>query len=320
MVSWRLLMICAAVAALAAAGCGGDVSGGPARVTVALDFVPNAVHAPIFTAVRTGADRRHDVSIVVERPGSQPDSLKAVLAGRADVGVLDIHDLGLARERGKDVVAIGALVQRPLAALIAQPSIGRPRDLSGRTVGVSGLPSDPAFLRAIVRHDGGDYSSIRQVTIGFNAVSALLTRKVDAVPAFWNAEGVVLRQRGLRVREFRVENYGAPPYPEVVLMTTRRTLQRRRGDLASFLAAVGDGAHAVLSDPEPAAKQIAGEAGGSVALAAAQLRAVRGLVDPSLRLDRDVRSCRLASVSGPAERSGDASMPRSDTGAAHRRS
>ena len=99
---------------------------------------------------------------------------------------------------------------------------------------------------------------------------------------------MVLRQRGLRVREFRVENYGAPPYPEVVLMTTRRTLQRRRGDLASFLAAVGDGAHAVLSDPEPAAKQIAGEAGGSVALAAAQLRAVRGLVDPSLRLDRDV--------------------------------
>ena len=273
---------------LAVAGCGGDRSGGPARVSVALDFAPNAVHAPIFTAVRIGADRRHGESIDIERPGSQPDSLKAVLAGRADVGVLDIHDLGLARERGKDVVAIGALVERPLAALIAQPSVRRPRDLGRRTVGVSGLPSDPAFLRAIVRHDGGDYESIRQVTIGFNAVSALLTRKVDAVPAFWNAEGVVLRQRGLRVREFRVEDYGAPPYPEVVLMTTRRTLERRRADLARFLAAVGDGARAVLRDPQPAARQVAAEAGGSVDLAAAQLRAVRGIVDPSLRLDRDV--------------------------------
>jgi NitT/TauT family transport system substrate-binding protein/putative hydroxymethylpyrimidine transport system substrate-binding protein len=185
-------------------------------------------------------------------------------------------------------VAIGALVERPLAALIAQPTIRRPRDLDGRTVGVSGLPSDPAFLRAVVRHDGGDYASIRQVTIGFNAVSALLTRKVDAVPAFWNAEGVVLRQRGLPAREFRVEDYGAPPYPEVVLMTTRRTLERRRGDLARFLAAVGDGARSVLRDPAPAAKQVAAEAGGSVGLSAAQLRAVRGLVDPSLRLDRGV--------------------------------
>jgi len=28
------------------------------------------------------------VRIVIQRPGSQPDSLKAVVAGRADVGVL----------------------------------------------------------------------------------------------------------------------------------------------------------------------------------------------------------------------------------------
>src|SRR5919204_878171 len=284
----RRLSAAALIAAFVAAGCGGGDGGGRPRVTVALDFVPNAVHAPIFTAARIGADRRRGVRIVVERPGSQPDSLKAVLAGRADVGVLDIPHLGLARERGKDVVAIGALVERPLAALIAQATVRRPRDLDGRTVGVSGLPSDPAFLRAIVRHDGGDYDSIRQVTMGFNAVSALLTRKVDAVPAFWNAEGVVLRQRGVRIREFRVDDYGAPPYPEVVLMTTRRTLERRRGDLVRFLAALGDGVRSVLRDPGPAARQVAAEAGGRAGLVASQLRAIRGLQDPSLRLDRRV--------------------------------
>jgi NitT/TauT family transport system substrate-binding protein/putative hydroxymethylpyrimidine transport system substrate-binding protein len=156
-------------------------------------------------------------------------------------------------------------------------------------VGVSGLPSDPAFLRAIVRHDGGDYGSIRQVTIGFNAVSALLSRKVDAVPAFWNAEGVVLRQRGVPVREFRVEDYGAPAYPEVVLVTTRRVLERRGDALARFLAAVGDGMRAVLRDPGPAVREVAAQAGGEdLDLVAAQLRAVRPLLDPSLRLDRGV--------------------------------
>jgi putative hydroxymethylpyrimidine transport system substrate-binding protein len=115
----RWFVAVAVAAGVLLSGCGGREAGGVPRVTVALDFVPNAVHAPIFTAQRVGADRRHGVRMVIQRPGGQPDSLKAVLAGRADVGVLDIHDLGLAREHGKDVMAIGALVERPLAALIA---------------------------------------------------------------------------------------------------------------------------------------------------------------------------------------------------------
>ncbi len=277
--------------ALALGACGDDDAGqaAPQRVRLALDFIPNAVHAPVFAAVREGHDRRHDLRLDILRPGNQPDSLKALLSRRADVGLLDIHDLGLARERGRDVVAIGALVNKPLAALIAQPSIRRPRDLVTRTVGVSGLPSDPAFVRAIVEHDGGDYDSIRQVTIGFAAVSALASRRVDAVPAFWNAEGVALRERGRRMREFRVDDYGAPPYPEVVVITLRRTLEERRAALARLIAALGDGVRSVRARPEAAVAEIAREAGDAKpGLVRAQLEAVSPLFDPALALDRDV--------------------------------
>ena len=173
---------------LAVAGCGGaeePASRSPQRpVTVALDFVPNPVHAPIYLA---------GDAVRIQTPGSGPDGLKLVTSGKVELGVLDIHDLAIARAAGTDVVAVGALVGKPLAALVAQPDVARPRDLEGRTVGVSGLPSDPAFLKAIVEHDGGDVSKIKQVTIGFNAVSRLLTKRVDAVPVFWNAEGVALQ-------------------------------------------------------------------------------------------------------------------------------
>src|SRR3546814_16612381 len=60
--------------------------------------------------------------------------------------------------------------------------IQRPRDLEGERVGVSGLPSDPAFLRAIVEGDGGDPKRIRQVTIGFAGVANLIEGKADAAP------------------------------------------------------------------------------------------------------------------------------------------
>src|SRR4051794_3979254 len=212
----------ALVAAVLVLGACGDGSGGErsataarpaAPATLALDFTPNAVHAPIYAAVREALDRRHGVKLRIREPGSSPNSLALLTSGRVDVGILDIQDLALARQRGIDVVGIAALVQRPLAALIAQARVRHPRDLAGRTVGVSGLPSDPAFVRAIVQGDGGDYARIRQVTIGFQAVSSILSRRVDAVPAFWNAEGVALRRRGVRIREFRVEDYGAPPNP-----------------------------------------------------------------------------------------------------------
>src|SRR5262249_6739058 len=143
-----------------AAGCGSSSSStGAAPLSLALDFTPNAAHAPIYAAVRTGADRRHGIRLRILGPGTgTPDSLKLVASGAADVGVLDIHDLGLAADRGADVVGIAPLVQKPLAAVIARAGIQRPRDLAGRTVGVTGLPSDIAVLNAVVSGDAGNFS------------------------------------------------------------------------------------------------------------------------------------------------------------------
>lgn len=276
---------------LVAAGCGSSSSSSPGTKTVdvALDFVPNAVHAPLYEAVRTGADRRHGIRIHIVEPGSSPDSLKALLTGRADVAVMDIQDLGIARLKGRDVVGIAALVQRPLGALVSLPTIQRPRDLEGKTVGVSGLPSDPAFVDAIVRHDGGDPKKIKQVTIGFEAVNALLAKKVASVPAFWNAEGVTLKRKGLPVREFKIDDYGAPPWPEVVLATTRSRIDNDGDTLQRFIAAVQDGARAELSDPAATAQDIAKASDSKdVGLVRAQLAAVRPILDPKLRLQRAV--------------------------------
>jgi putative hydroxymethylpyrimidine transport system substrate-binding protein len=290
----RLLAALAVLSALVA-GCGdggrASVARAPHEVTLALDFTPNAVQAPVFTAVGEGDDRRHGIRLRVRQPGQGPDGAKLVVSGRAQLALLDIHDLAIARENGTDdIVAVGALVGRPLAALLAQPGIRRPRDLERRTVGVSGLPSDPAFLAAIMRADGGDPGTVRQVTIGFSAAQRLLTRRVDAVPAFWNAEGVALRQLGRKMSVFKVEDYGAPAYPEVMIVTSRKTLATRRDDLVDTLAALDDGLRSTLATPERAVGWVADAAEATDAsarsLVRAQLRAVAPTYAPGLRLDR----------------------------------
>ncbi|MDP2712357.1 MAG: ABC transporter substrate-binding protein [Solirubrobacteraceae bacterium] len=246
------LLAAVLVALLALAGCGADSSERAPNVdaTLLLDFQPNAVHTGIYMAVARGYDRALGVGLNVRVPTDSTDSVKLLASERADLAVLDIHDLAIARERGQDLVGVMALVQTPLAAILAQPQIRTPRDLEGERVGVTGLPSDDAVLQSIVRGAKGDPSRVRSTTIGFTAVRSVLTGRVAAATGFWNVEGVALRERRPQIREFRVEDFGAPAYPELVLTVTRETLQDRPAVVRATVAALARGYEEVLSDPE----------------------------------------------------------------------
>ena len=104
------------------------------------------------------------------------------------------------------------------------------------------------MLRAVVESDGGDFERVRRTTIGFSAVPSLIAKKVDAVVTFWNAEGVALRERGVPTREFRVDEFGAPRYPELVVAVTRKTLDERRELVDDLVAALAEGTGEALED------------------------------------------------------------------------
>jgi putative hydroxymethylpyrimidine transport system substrate-binding protein len=232
----RVAALLAAVLAVGLAACGDDGAepGAPRGATLVLDFTPNAVHAGIYSALREGYYRETGIDLTIREPGASSDAPKLLEAGRTDFAILDIHDLGIARESGLDLVGVMPIVQRPLASVIARADrgIARPRDLEGHTVGVSGLPSDDAVLDSEVAGDGGDPGDVERVTIGFAAVASLASGRIDAATGFWNAEGIALRRRHIPIRVFRVDRFGAPPYPELVLCASKGTL-RRDPELAS---------------------------------------------------------------------------------------
>src|SRR5215211_2516857 len=221
-------LLAAVLLATALPGCGGGGAepGAPEGATLVLDFQPNAVHSGIYAAQANGDLTDEGIDLHIQEPSSTADSAKLLETGRADFAVMDINDFGIARERGLDLVAIAAVVQRPLASVITRDptEIRTPADLAGKTIGVTGVPSDDAVLDTVLRAGGVDPSDVHRVTIGFNAVADLAAGKVDAATAFWNAEGVTLQQQGIPIREFRVDNFGAPRYPELVVVTTPKTL------------------------------------------------------------------------------------------------
>ncbi len=265
-----------AVVAAVATGCGSSAAGRSHRdATLALDFTPNAVHAGIYSAIARGLDRREGVRLHVIAPSASTDSIQLLETGRVDFAILDIHDLAIARERGEDIVGIMAIVERPLAAVIAAPQIGNPRQLGGRTVGISGVPSDTAVLRSIVSGAGGDPRTVRTVTIGFNAVAALLAGRVAAVTAFWNDEGVTLAHSRPGFHIFRVDGYGAPAYPELVVCATRATLRRDPSIARAVVRALLGGYEVALTNPAASVADLQSRAPGlDRELLDAKLRAV----------------------------------------------
>jgi putative hydroxymethylpyrimidine transport system substrate-binding protein len=282
--------LAAALAALALAGCGdgGAEPDAPREATLVLDFQPNAVHAGIYAALERGLYANRGVELEVQEPSASTDAPKLLRAGRAEFAILDIHDLGLARQEGFDLVGIAPIVQRPLAAVIAadRAEVRRPGDLAGGEVGVTGLPSDEAVLDSVLEADGADPAAVDRVTIGFEAVPALRAGRLDAATAFWNAEGVALRRAGVPTREFRVDDYGAPRYPELVLVTTAELADQEPELVGGVVGATTRGYELVVANPQDGLDALLGAVEGLEASEqAAQLDALLTAFEPVGRLD-----------------------------------
>jgi putative hydroxymethylpyrimidine transport system substrate-binding protein len=258
-------LLAAALLLAGLAGCGGSGTepGAPTGASLVLDFTPNAAHSGIYAAKAEGFYEHAGVDLKVEQPGESTDAPKLLAAGKIDFAVMDITDFGVADEHipdqpGAVLIAAMPIVQRPLAAVIARGDRGieSPQDLEGKTVGVTGLPSDIAVLDSEVEAAGGDPSKVHTVTIGFNAVAALAAGKVDAVTAFWNVEGVALKRKGVPVKVFKVDRYGAPPYPELVLATSIHTVETDRPLIEKVTLATRHGYEFAATHPGDAVEDL----------------------------------------------------------------
>ncbi|HVW18063.1 MAG TPA: ABC transporter substrate-binding protein, partial [Solirubrobacteraceae bacterium] len=223
----------------------------PRRATLVLDYLPNAVHAGIYRAIAAGYYRRAGIDLKVIEPTSTADTLKLIAAGKADFGLADGIDVAGLIDKGGDAQAILAITQRPLGGVIARsaPGLRSAKDLAGRTVGVTGVPSDAAVLSTVVRHAGGDPAKVRTVTIGFNGVLALATRKVAAFTGYWPADGTQARAKGVPLTIFELDENGGPAYPGLVAFTTRARIRDEPAVVRAFVAATAHGYRDTLADP-----------------------------------------------------------------------
>ncbi|HEV7563199.1 MAG TPA: ABC transporter substrate-binding protein, partial [Solirubrobacterales bacterium] len=107
--------------ALGLAACGEkaeDTSGEKQPISLTLDFYPNPDHAGIYMAQKRGYFEEAGLEVSIDTPSDPAAPLKQVATGRSDLAISYEPEVALAHERGLDVVAVAAIVNRPLTSLI----------------------------------------------------------------------------------------------------------------------------------------------------------------------------------------------------------
>ena len=253
-------LLIASIAVMFAAGCGEREeslgAGGERKLELMLDWVPNPDHAGIYAADGRGYFKGVDLDVTIRRPADPSAPIKQVAAGRVDLAISYEPEVLRARDEGAKVVAVGAVVPEPLTSVISLPGNEVPNAgaLRGKTVGTAGIDYQDAFLDAMLRRANVDPADVKRRNVGFDLQKALLTKRVDAtLGGFENVEVVDLQLQRKNPTYFTVDEAGIPPYNELVLVTSEDTLERKRGEIQSFLAALSRGTKLAQDDPATAA-------------------------------------------------------------------
>ena len=224
------------------------------KLTLVLDYFPNADHAGIYAAEAAGEYEKAGLDVDIKPPPDPSAPLKLVQAKRADVVISYEPDLLLARDKGTQLVSVGALVQKPLTSLMALPEGGvkTVKDLEGKRIGTSGVPYHSAYLKTILTDAGVDPDSVKEVNVGFNLTPAMISKRVDAtLGAFWNYEGTDLKLRGRKPVILRMEQLGVPNYNELIFVTRRDFLdQEGASKVRRFMQATARGHQLLRTNPE----------------------------------------------------------------------
>ena len=239
-----VLLVLIATLVLAACGEKSEDGGGGEPFSLTLDFYPNPDHAGIYMAQKLGYFDEAGLDVTIHTPSDPAAPIKQVAAGRTDLAISYEPEVVLANEQGLDVVAVGALVDRPLTSMIwlEKSKIGGIADLHGKTIATAGIPYQDAYLETILARVGLTPSDVKTVNVGYGLLPALVGGRADAMlGGFRNVEGVDLQLRGLDPVVTPVDQLGVPTYDELVLVANRGRLDEDPEPIRLFLAALARG-------------------------------------------------------------------------------
>jgi putative hydroxymethylpyrimidine transport system substrate-binding protein len=221
------------------------------KLTVLLDWFVNPDHAPLYVALEKGFFKDRGLEVELIAPSNPNDPPKLVAAGKADIAVSYQHQHQMQVDQGLPLVRIATLIATPLNSLVvlADGPIKSIADLKGKTIGYSVGGFETALLHVMLEKEGLKLSDVKLVNVNFSLSPALFTGQADGViGAFRNFELNQMAIENRPGRAFLVEEYGVPPYDELILVAHNKAVNDPK--LRRFVDALEEGVQYLINHPD----------------------------------------------------------------------
>jgi len=194
------------------------VSAGPAAalddVKVRLDWVFRGNHAMFHVAKEKGYFKQNGIEVSKIDPGNgSQNTMKFVGGGQYPFGFGDLPTLAAAKSQGIPVTSLVVVNQLSPMALVtlAGSGIKQPKDIEGRRMGTFPAGSTRIFYLAFTKMVGIDRSKVKEVVVSFPYENYLLTKQVDAVTGYIDAEIPILQSKA-KIHIMQGAKYGYDGY------------------------------------------------------------------------------------------------------------
>ena len=229
------------------------------KVSLALDWDPNANHAGIYMAQANGYFEEAGLDVEIFVPADPTTVLQTVGAGRDTFGVTYQNDVLQARANDVPIRSVAAMVQHPLncVMVLEKSDIQSPADLAGKTIAIAGVPTDEALLETVLGSVDLTLDDVEVVNVGFDLMPALLSERADAlIGVYWTHETILAEHEGYPVRYFPIQEYGVPDYYELVIVAGENTIADQPEMITAFLGALRQGYEAAEADLDTALQHL----------------------------------------------------------------
>lgn len=237
------------------------------RVSLQLRWDHQYQFAGYYAAQWMGYFSAVDLEVEI-RPGVREDTTpidvtEEVASGRAQFGI-GSADVLTAKDRGEDLVFVGAIFQRSAAALFSLTTtpMEKPADLPRLKVARNRTDLVDVELRAMLATTGVDAALVPAHAVHGDLLDDLAAGRVDAIPGYAISIPYLAARRGLSLRTLRPRDFGIDFYGDSLF--THGDLARRDPALVQrFHRAVLQGWAYALDHPEEIATRIVHEYPGT---------------------------------------------------------
>jgi NitT/TauT family transport system substrate-binding protein len=249
------------VVALAPAASGQSSRASLTHVTVMLDWLPRAAHAPFFVAQKMGYFKQQGLDVSVTPGKGSSTTMQLVGHGRFDFGFGDLPTLATARSQGiPDVTLVATNEKSPLAmcSLASSHPLPKPQSLKGLRMGIDPSGSTFVFYKTLLAANGMTRSDEKEFTLGQPYENYLLQNRVDVIPCYVDAELPILQAhaKGKKISVLIGSKWGYNVLGSG-LLTTDSMIAKHPDTVQKFVNAYMKASRWVIGHPRQAAQIVA---------------------------------------------------------------